>query len=349
MRPLRLELEGFGAFRDACTVDFTDIELVALVGNTGAGKSTIIDAITFALYGSVARYADNRAVAPVINQTSTRARVRLDFELGDDRYTAVRLVQRTRNGATTKEARLERGDEVLAADARSMSAEISRLLGLDVDQFNRTVVLPQGRFADFLHDSPGRPPVDVAPAARTGDLPARRGHRPPAGGRAAQPDRRPATGARRGRPRARRRPPNRTRRAPRPGGHDADGVHRGARPPRGPRRRARRARRPAGRRRRSPGAARRGPSAGRTGRPGRPGEDADAEVERAAAALATARDRRRSAEAAAAAGPDLATCTTQLRLRHDAEQAAGELAATTDRAGRRRGRPAPSPRSTPTP
>ena len=154
MRPLRLEMEGFGAFRDACTVDFTDIELVALVGDTGAGKSTIIDAITFALYGSVARYDDNRAVAPVINQTSTRARVRLDFELGDDRYTAVRLVQRTRNGATTKEARLERGDEVLAADARSMSAEVTRLLGLDVDQFNRTVVLPQGRFADFLHDSP---------------------------------------------------------------------------------------------------------------------------------------------------------------------------------------------------
>ena len=82
MRPLRLEMEGFGAFREPTDVDFTDIDLVALVGATGSGKSTIIDAITFALYGSVARYDDNRLVAPVINQTSTQARVRLDFELG---------------------------------------------------------------------------------------------------------------------------------------------------------------------------------------------------------------------------------------------------------------------------
>ena len=181
VRPLRLELEGFGAFRDPCTVDFSDIELVALVGATGSGKSTIIDAITFALYGSVARYDDKGVVAPVINQTSTRARVRLDFEVGDEQFTAVRLVQRTARGATTKEARLERGDEILAADARSMSTEVGRLLGLDVDQFNRTVVLPQGRFADFLHDQPRRPSEDVAPAARPGDVPAHRERGTPTG------------------------------------------------------------------------------------------------------------------------------------------------------------------------
>jgi exonuclease SbcC len=148
-------MKGFGAFREPTEVDFTDIELVALVGATGSGKSTIIDAITFALYGSVARYADNRAVAPVINQTSAEARVSLDFELSGRRHVATRVVRRTASGgATTREARLERGDEVLAADARTMSTVVEDLLGLDVDQFNRTVVLPQGRFADFIHDSP---------------------------------------------------------------------------------------------------------------------------------------------------------------------------------------------------
>lgn len=147
-------MKGFGAFRESTTVDLTDVELFALVGPTGSGKSTIIDAITFALFGSIARYEDNRAVAPVVNQTSNEARVALIFELNGHQYLAVRVVRRTTKGATTKEARLERGTEVLAADARSMNKAVEELLGLDVDQFNRTVVLPQGRFADFLHDDP---------------------------------------------------------------------------------------------------------------------------------------------------------------------------------------------------
>ena len=43
MRPLRLRMKGFGAFRDETEIDFSDVELVALVGNTGSGKSTVID------------------------------------------------------------------------------------------------------------------------------------------------------------------------------------------------------------------------------------------------------------------------------------------------------------------
>ena len=154
MRPLTLSMEGFGAFHERVDIDVSDVDLLALVGPTGSGKSTIIDAITFALYGSVARYDDNRAVEPVINQTSTQARVQLDFELGRERYRATRVVRRTKRGATTPEARLERGAEVLADDARGMTARVGELLGLDVEQFNKTVVLPQGRFAEFLHDKP---------------------------------------------------------------------------------------------------------------------------------------------------------------------------------------------------
>ena len=90
----------------------------------------------------------------MINQTSTQARVQLDFELGGERYRATRVVRRTKKGATTPEARLERGAEVLADDARGMTARVGELLGLDVEQFNKTVVLPQGRFAEFLHDKP---------------------------------------------------------------------------------------------------------------------------------------------------------------------------------------------------
>lgn len=156
MRPLKLSMKGFGAFREQTDIDLTDIDLVALVGATGSGKSTIIDAITFALYGTVARYENNRLVAPVINQTSTEAQVALEFELDHQTYTAVRVVRRTGDSrATTREARLERGEDILAADASAMSIKVEGLIGLDVEQFNRTVVLPQGKFADFLHDKPG--------------------------------------------------------------------------------------------------------------------------------------------------------------------------------------------------
>ncbi|HST65981.1 MAG TPA: AAA family ATPase [Mycobacteriales bacterium] len=62
MRPVLLDLDGFGSFRHPCTVDFRDADFFALVGPTGAGKSTVVDAIVFALYGSVPRWENRRAV-----------------------------------------------------------------------------------------------------------------------------------------------------------------------------------------------------------------------------------------------------------------------------------------------
>ncbi|HET6834849.1 MAG TPA: SMC family ATPase [Acidimicrobiales bacterium] len=154
MRPRRLEVEGFTAFRGPTVVDFTGADLFALVGPTGAGKTSIIDALTFALYGSVPRLDDRRAVAPVISQNLTEARVRLDFSVGDQSYTAVRVVRATKGGATTKEARLERGTEVLAGEAKEVTAAVEGLVGLGFDHFTKCVSLPQGQFAQFLHAEP---------------------------------------------------------------------------------------------------------------------------------------------------------------------------------------------------
>jgi exonuclease SbcC len=161
MRPTRLELEGFTAFRDRTVVDLDGVDLFALCGPTGAGKSSVIDAITFALYGSVPRL-DVGSVAPVVAQNGLEARVRLDFTVGDDAYVAVRVVRVTKaGGATTKEARLEAAggagvaaDTVLAADAKGMTTAVTSLLGLDFRQFTTCVSLPQGDFARFLHAEP---------------------------------------------------------------------------------------------------------------------------------------------------------------------------------------------------
>jgi len=154
VRPVRLAVEGFTVFRDPVVVDFTGADLFALVGATGAGKTSIIDALTFALYGSVPRLDDKRAVAPVISQNLTEAKVRLDFTVGGDAYSAVRVVRATKTGATTKEARLERSGEVLAGTAKEVTDQVTNLLGLTFEHFITCVSLPQGQFARFLHDEP---------------------------------------------------------------------------------------------------------------------------------------------------------------------------------------------------
>ena len=168
MRPVRIELEGFGPFSARTVIDFADVDLGALVGPTGSGKSTVIDAITFALYGSVARYDNTKLVAPVIHQLSAEAKVRLEFETSGQRWLATRIVRRTTSKAkgdgtlpaaraTTKEARLERvGSDgtttVIAGSVKELDVEVAKLTGLDFAQFTRTIVLPQGEFAQFLKD-----------------------------------------------------------------------------------------------------------------------------------------------------------------------------------------------------
>jgi len=155
MRPVRLDIEGFTAFRDPVTVDFSGADLFALTGPTGSGKSSVIDALVFALYGSVPRL-DQRMVAPVISLGRTEARIRFEFTVADESYTAVRVVRRTKTGASTREARLERTDdgEVLAGNEKELTLEVERLLGLGFEQFTTCVVLPQGEFMRLLHDKP---------------------------------------------------------------------------------------------------------------------------------------------------------------------------------------------------
>jgi exonuclease SbcC len=151
-------MEGFSSFRDATTVDLVDAELFVLSGPTGAGKSSVIDAVVFALYGNVPRYDDRRLVAPIVNQGRNEARVRLTFTVAERTYQATRVVRRTRTGATTKEARLEDvtdgGLATLAGNADELSTAVGRLLGLSFEQFTRSVVLPQGEFDRFLFAKP---------------------------------------------------------------------------------------------------------------------------------------------------------------------------------------------------
>lgn len=155
MRPTKLVMEGFGTYRDRTDIDFDGVELFALTGPTGAGKSTIVDAICMALYGSVPRYGDQRVVGRAISTGLNEALVHLDFTIDGVPYTAVRVIRRTKaGGASTKEARLESEGDVLAGNEREVTQVVTDLLGMTFDHFTRCVVLPQGQFAQFLHDKP---------------------------------------------------------------------------------------------------------------------------------------------------------------------------------------------------
>ena len=135
VRPVRLELEGFGAFRDRTVVDFAGVDLFALVGPTGTGKSTLIDAICFALYGSVPRYDDRRLVAPAITPGHGRGAgaPRRSTSTGSA-YIATRVrAAHARPGADHARRRGSSGDgDVLAGTTTEFDRRVERSLGLDL-------------------------------------------------------------------------------------------------------------------------------------------------------------------------------------------------------------------------
>ena len=167
MRPIVLEMNGFASFREAARIDFTDADFFALVGPTGSGKSTVIDAMTFALYGSVPRWGRKGMVSLALAPTTSRGTVQLVFEVGDQRYVVARELRRAGSQVSQRAASLERladrrgraqpGEptEVLAKDLAGVADAVERLLGLSYEDFCQCVVLPQGQFADFLHATAG--------------------------------------------------------------------------------------------------------------------------------------------------------------------------------------------------
>lgn len=144
---------GFGPYRSMEEpIDFGGADLLALTGPTGSGKSSLIDAMCFALYGRVPRLAAN-AVEPVISLGALEARVDFTFSVEGAVYRATRVARRTKTGANISEARLTGGPEDVAGTAE-VTRQVERLLGLGFEEFTRCVVLPQGEFAAFLHDKP---------------------------------------------------------------------------------------------------------------------------------------------------------------------------------------------------
>lgn len=159
MKPLKLQFSGLNSYRQMQTVDFSALAergLFGIFGPTGAGKSTVLDAITLALYGEVDRAANK--TQGMINAREKSCYASFEFELGGHIYQAERLYERKKDDAfasRVKSCRLIEDDQrVLADKSEDMTREIIALLGMDRSRFCQTVILPQGKFDKLLTMAP---------------------------------------------------------------------------------------------------------------------------------------------------------------------------------------------------
>ncbi|MCM3108191.1 exonuclease subunit SbcC [Bacillus velezensis] len=158
MKPILLTIKGLHSFREEQTIDFAGLSgagVFGIFGPTGSGKSSILDAMTLALYGKVERAANN--THGILNHAEEQLAVSFTFALQSGHrvsYKVERVFKRTdETKVKTALCRLiEIKDEqtVLADKANEVNKKVEELLGLTIDDFTRAVVLPQGKFAEFL-------------------------------------------------------------------------------------------------------------------------------------------------------------------------------------------------------
>ncbi|QGG48619.1 AAA family ATPase [Heliorestis convoluta] len=162
MKPVKLTLSGLNSFRQKQEIDFgvlTEAGVFGIFGKTGSGKSTLLDAITLALYGEVLRAKGG--TQGIVNHGEKSVDVAFTFELGlaqeRQRYRVERRYVRVdENAVRNSVSRLvlmapTKEEEVIKEGSREVTRAIAHLLGMTCDDFTRAVVLPQGRFAQFLN------------------------------------------------------------------------------------------------------------------------------------------------------------------------------------------------------
>ncbi len=152
MRPITLWFEGLRSYRQRQTIDFSDVRLAAIIGDTGSGKSSILEALCAALYGACTW--DQRGAGRLIAEGASTMSVELEFEAEGHRWKVFRSLSRGTYPPAVH--RLERADDasVRFDQRREVDRKIQALVGLDYDAFLRAVVLPQGRFQLLLQSTP---------------------------------------------------------------------------------------------------------------------------------------------------------------------------------------------------
>ena len=159
MKPIRLELKEFGPYKNEI-IEWDKIinePIFLITGKTGSGKSTLFDAITYALYNKTTGGKDIASLRRKTALDKDKTQVNFDFELSEKKYrierTLAYLKAGNKNLTSGKVALMQYNGEkleVIATKEQEVKEKVEELIGLDDKQFCQIIILPQGKFKEFL-------------------------------------------------------------------------------------------------------------------------------------------------------------------------------------------------------
>ena len=159
MKPIRLELKEFGPYKNEI-IEWDKIinePIFLITGKTGSGKSTLFDAITYALYNKTTGGKDIASLRTKTALDKDKTQVNFDFELSGKKYrierTLAYLKAGNKNLTSGKVVLMQYNDEkleVIATKEQEVKEKVEELIGLDDKQFCQIIILPQGKFKEFL-------------------------------------------------------------------------------------------------------------------------------------------------------------------------------------------------------
>ncbi|QRY55676.1 SbcC/MukB-like Walker B domain-containing protein [Sphingobacterium siyangense] len=156
MIPLKLTLEGIYSYQERQTIDFTALSqagLFGIFGAVGSGKSSILEAITYALFGETERLnARDKRAYNMMNLKSNRSYIELDFVNFEDRtFRITREFKRnSKNFDDVKSPTVVLYEKINEEWVPLESSNTQHIIGLSYENFKRTIIIPQGQFKEFI-------------------------------------------------------------------------------------------------------------------------------------------------------------------------------------------------------
>ena len=164
MKILKVSIKNLNSLKGSHEIDFSkepfvSAGLFAITGATGSGKTTILDAITLALFGKASRYGNESNPQNMMTRGAGECSAEVVFEVNKAEYTAQWSLLRARGKSEGKiqppeRKLLTKQGKIIASQIKEVTGKIEEVLGLDHERFMRSVMLAQGQFSKFLSSKP---------------------------------------------------------------------------------------------------------------------------------------------------------------------------------------------------